>query len=212
MRDEREVRNEIRLRSDMALWIPDFAGNDGQRIGGGGATIVYLVFLTRAVVGVDRPGAAPSQATQPACTAACHNSPKRTPELRHRRPDLHGRIIRRPPAPPRLALRRRRPLRAVAQPDRRSRPLRAADWTSGDIALAIAPTDALRPTPRHRRERGLSGMRHPRRAGGAAPARHVGGGAADALDRQPRGGRSGAEPDSGRAAGAAVSRAHFVLT
>ena len=41
-----------------------------------------------------------------------HNRPKRTPKLRHRRPDVHGRILRRPPATLRMALRRRRPLHA----------------------------------------------------------------------------------------------------
>ena len=55
-----------------------------------------------------------------------HNRQKRIPELRHRRPELHGRILRRPAATPRMALRRGRPLHALAQPDRRARfaPLR----------------------------------------------------------------------------------------
>ena len=73
-----------------------------------------------------------------------HNRPKRTPELRHRRPDVHGRILRRPPATPRVALRRRRPRRAVAQPDRRPRPLRPAH------AMGLVAVDVQRPRARLR--------------------------------------------------------------
>ena len=100
-----------------------------------------------------------------------HNRPKRMPERRHRRPELHGRILRRPPATPRVALRRRRPLHAVPKPDRRPRPLRPAHAV-GLVAVDVQrprarhrPDDALRPAVRHRRERGLSGMRHPGRVG-----------------------------------------------
>ena len=99
------------------------------------------------------------------------NRPKRTPELRHRRPDVHGRILRRPTATPRVALRRRRPLRAVPESDRRPRPLRAADAVGSAAVDVQRPRarhrhdNAPRPTLRHRRERGLSGMRHPGGAG-----------------------------------------------
>ena len=55
--------------------------------------------------------------------------------------------------------------------DRRPRPLRPADAT-GSVAVEIRrprarhrPDDALRQAARHRRERGLSGMRHPCRLG-----------------------------------------------
>ena len=99
------------------------------------------------------------------------NRPQRMQERSHRRPDLHGRILRRSAAPSRAALRRLRPLNAVSEPDRRPRPLRPADAT-GSVAVEIRrprarhrPDDALRLAARHRRERGLSGMRHPCRLG-----------------------------------------------
>ena len=73
-----------------------------------------------------------------------NNRPKRMPERRHRRPELHGRIFRRPTATPRVALRRRRPLRAVPEPDRRPRPIsrRSCDGSCrcrrpAGLALAI---------------------------------------------------------------------------
>ena len=86
-----------------------------------------------------------------------------------------GRILRRPAATPRMALRRRRPLRAVPQSDRRPRPLRAAD-EMGLVAVDVQrprarhrPDNALRPALRRRRERGLSGMRHPCPLGSSCP-------------------------------------------
>ena len=74
-----------------------------------------------------------------------HNRPKRTPERRRRRPDLHGRILRCPAATPRMALRRRRPLHAV--PNRIDVHARFAPlmrwalslWKSNDLALAVDP-------------------------------------------------------------------------
>ena len=72
------------------------------------------------------------------------NRPQRMRERRHRRPDLHGRILRRSAAPSRVALRRLRPLNAVPEPDRRPRPLRPADAT-GSVAVEIR-----RPRARHR--------------------------------------------------------------
>ena len=60
-----------------------------------------------------------------------------------------------------------RTLRALAESDRRPRPLRPAH-AMGLVAVDVQrprarhrPDNALRPTVRHRRERGLSGMRHP---------------------------------------------------
>ena len=64
------------------------------------------------------------------------NRPKRTPELRHRRPELHGRILRRPTATPRVALRRRRLLHAVPQPDRRRARFRPTDAV-GSVAVDV---------------------------------------------------------------------------
>ena len=100
-----------------------------------------------------------------------HNRPKRTPELRHRRPDLHGRILRRPAASPRVDLRRTD--RSAPSPNRidvraRFRPAHAAGLGAVDVQRPRArhrPDNPLRQDARHRRERGLSGMRHPRRVG-----------------------------------------------
>ena len=75
------------------------------------------------------------------------NRPHRTPDRRRRRAILHWRNLRRPPETTRAALRRSRPRHALAQLDRRPRPLRAADeigrcrcGSPNDIALAITPT------------------------------------------------------------------------
>ena len=100
-----------------------------------------------------------------------HNRQKRMPKRSHRRPELHGRILRHSAAAPRVALRRRRPLHAVAESDRRPRLLRPAH-AMGLVAVDVQrprarhrPDNALRPALRRRRERGLSGMRHPGRLG-----------------------------------------------
>ena len=74
------------------------------------------------------------------------NRPQRMQERRHRRPDLHGRILRRPHAPSRVALRRLRPLNAVPEPDIRPLPLRSADAT-GSVAVEVRrPRARIDPT------------------------------------------------------------------
>ena len=99
------------------------------------------------------------------------NRPKRMSDRRRRQTLLHRRILRRPTAPPRVALRWRGPLHPVPESDRRPRPLRAAD-EMGLVAVEVQrprarhrPDDALRQALRHSRERGLSRMRHPGRVG-----------------------------------------------
>ena len=98
------------------------------------------------------------------------NRPKRMPN-RRRQALLHARILRRPAAPPRSAVRRSRPLHALAESDRRPRPLRAAD-EMGPVAVEVQrprarhrPDNALRQALRRSRKRRLSGMRRPCRVG-----------------------------------------------
>ena len=111
-----------------------------------------------------------------------HNRPNWMPERRHRRPDLHGRILRCPAAPPRVAC--YGVDRSTSSPNQidvraRFRPADAMGLVAVDVQRPRARhrlDNALRQALRHRRERGLSGMRHTRGVGRHArqQARQVG--------------------------------------
>ena len=87
----------------------------------GGSPCAFHPNVARFIRPSDRPCRI-SRRRSPRDSPSCvrnHNRPKRMPKRSHRRLDLHGRILRRPPA----TLRRRRPLHAIPKSDRRARPL-----------------------------------------------------------------------------------------